>query len=81
MGNSLLDIIVYGRISGRSAAQYASSQAQDGKLHLDHVVQYNAEIDAAGVGNGRVAPMIIPDYTDPEVRERQLTTHYVGTVR
>jgi hypothetical protein len=28
-----------------------------------------------------VAPMILPDYTDPRVRERQLTTNYVGTLR
>ena len=39
MGNSLLDIIVYGRISGRSAAEYAKSQRKDGKLTLEHVVQ------------------------------------------
>ena len=81
MGNSLLDIIVYGRISGRSAAEFAKTAAKDGKPHLDHVAKYNAEIDSAGVGDGRVAPMIIPDYTDPRVRERQLTTKYVGTVR
>ena len=81
MGNSLLDIIVYGRISGRSAAEYAKTAAKEGALSLDHVVKYNAELEAAGAGDGRVAPMIIPDYTDARVRERQLTTSYVGTVR
>jgi hypothetical protein len=29
----------------------------------------------------KVAPMLLPDYTDPRVRERQLTAHYVGTLR
>jgi len=81
MGNSLLDIIVYGRISGRSAAEYALSKAKAGALSLDHVRKYHAELDASGVETDRVAPMIIPDYTDPRVRERQLTTHYTGTVR
>ena len=81
MGNSLLDIIVYGRISGRSAAEYALSKAKEGALNLEHVTKYHAELDASGVKTDRVAPMIIPDYTDPRVRERQLTTHYVGTVR
>ncbi|MEZ5359344.1 MAG: FAD-binding protein [Candidatus Zixiibacteriota bacterium] len=81
MGNSLLDIMVYGRIAGDSAAAYVKGQAKDGKLTLDHVVKYNAEVDTAGVGDDRVAPMILPDYTDPRVRERQLTTKYVGTLR
>jgi succinate dehydrogenase/fumarate reductase flavoprotein subunit len=81
MGNSLLDIIVYGRISGRAAAEYAKTKAKDGALSLEHVRKYHAELDAADVDTNRVAPMIIPDYTDPRVRERQLTAHYVGTVR
>ncbi len=81
MGNSLLDIMVYGRIAGENAAQYALNEAKDGKLHLDHVVRYNKEIDEADCAEGRVAPMVLPDYTDPRVRERQLTTHYVGTLR
>jgi succinate dehydrogenase / fumarate reductase flavoprotein subunit/L-aspartate oxidase len=81
MGNSLLDIVVYGRISGRSAAEYVKTAAKEGKLSLEHVVRYNQEATAAGIDPDRVAPMIIPDYTDPRVRERQLTTSYVGTVR
>jgi len=81
MGNSLLDIMVFGRIAGASAAAYAKEKAQDGKLSLDHAAKYNADIDAAGVANGRVAPMLLPDYTDPAVREKQLTSHYVGTMR
>ena len=78
MGNSLLDIIVFGRIAGTSAANFLAN-AQAGALTLDHVVKYNAE--AAEVAKGRVSPAIIPDYTNPEVRERQLTAHYVGNVR
>lgn len=81
MGNSLLDIMVYGRIAGETAAKYVKESAKDGKLHLDHVVKYNKEVDDAGVADGRVAPMILPDYTDPRIRERQLTSHYVGTLR
>ncbi len=81
MGNSLLDIIVYGRIAGAAAAEFAKSKAKDGALSLEHVRKYNEEVDKAGVADGRVAPMLVPDYTDPRVRERQLTTNYVGTVR
>jgi succinate dehydrogenase/fumarate reductase flavoprotein subunit len=81
MGNSLLDIMVYGRIAGASAAKYARENAKDGKLTLDHVAKYNKEVDESGVDDGRVAPMVLPDYTDPRIREKQLTSHYVGTLR
>jgi succinate dehydrogenase/fumarate reductase flavoprotein subunit len=79
MGNSLLDIIVFGRISGGNAAVYALNDAKDGALNLEHVEKYNAE--AAEVSEGRVAPALIPMYTDEKVRERQLTANYVGNVR
>jgi len=81
MGNSLLDIMVYGRIAGATAAEYVKKEAKDGKLSLDHVVKYNKECDETGADEGRVAPMILPDYTDPRIREKQLTSHYVGTLR
>jgi len=81
MGNSLLDIMVYGKIAGESAAAYAKEKAQDGTLSLDHVKKYHQEIDDAGIDPDRVSPMLLPDYTDPKVRERQLTAHYVGTLR
>ena len=35
MGNSLLDIMVFGRISGKSAAEYVKSSAKDGALSLE----------------------------------------------
>jgi len=81
MGNSLLDIMVFGRISGASAAAYAKESAKDGKLSLEHAIKYNKEVEEAGVDEGRVAPMLLPDYTDPRIREKQLTAHYVGTIR
>jgi succinate dehydrogenase/fumarate reductase flavoprotein subunit len=81
MGNSLLDIVVFGRIAGRTAAEYATGKAADGKLTLSHVEKYNKEVEDAGIDGDRVAPMLLPSYTDPRVRERQLTTRYVGTIR
>jgi succinate dehydrogenase/fumarate reductase flavoprotein subunit len=81
MGNSLLDIIVFGRIAGKSAAEYAKDGWKDGALNLDHVRAYNDEVDKAGIEGDRVAPSIIPDYTDPMVRERQLTAQYLGNIR
>ena len=81
MGNSLLDVCVFGRIAGGSATLYVKEKAKEGKLNLDHVRRYHKELEEAGIITDRVAPMILPDYSNPKVRERQLTVHYVGTIR
>jgi succinate dehydrogenase/fumarate reductase flavoprotein subunit len=81
MGNSLLDVCVFGRIAGRSASLYVKEKAKAGKLNLDHVRKYHKELEEAGIITDRVAPMLLPDYSNPKVRERQLTAHYVGTIR
>ena len=81
MGNSLLDVLVFGRIAGQNAAIYAQNKASDGRLTLAHVRAYHQELKSAGITTDRVSPVLLPDYTDPEVRRRQLTSHYVGTLR
>jgi succinate dehydrogenase / fumarate reductase flavoprotein subunit/L-aspartate oxidase len=81
MGNSLLDVCVFGRIAGVSAALYAKEKAKDGRLTLDHVRRYHKELEEAGIVTDRVAPMVLPDYSNPKVRERQLTARYLGTIR
>ena len=48
------------------------------------MVTFNGQrriLEEEGVITDRVAPMLLPDYTDPKVREHQLTAHYVGTIR
>ncbi len=81
MGNSLLDVCVFGRIAGKNAAIYAKENSKEGKLTLDHVRRYHKELEEAGIITDRVSPMLLPDYTHPQVRQRQLTTHYLGTLR
>ncbi|MBW2038943.1 MAG: FAD-binding protein [Deltaproteobacteria bacterium] len=81
MGNSLLDVTVFGRIAGRSAALFALHKAKNGKLTLEHVRKYDKEVEKLGIDKSKVAPMLLPDYTNPEVRKKQLTTQYVGTIR
>ncbi len=81
MGNSLLDVCVFGRIAGMNAALYAREKAKEGRLSLDHVRRYHKELEEAGIITDRVSPMLLPDYSNPGVRERQLTAHYVGTLR
>jgi len=35
----------------------------------------------AGIKTDRVAPVLLPSYTPKEVRKRQLTAQYEGTLR
>ena len=62
MGNSLLDIIVFGRNAGRCAAA-KSKDVQVGTLTLRHVDAFEAEREAAGIESGRLSPQLLPDYT------------------
>jgi len=79
-GNSLMDVLVYGRIAGKNAAIYARERAKEGRLSLEHVRAYHRELREAGIEADLVSPMLLPDYSNPAVRKRQLTTHYVGTM-
>jgi len=65
-----------------TAAEYVKKKYKIGQLTLDHVKKFHKELVAAGLDkDARVAPMVLPDYSNPEVRKRQLTTQYVGTIR
>jgi succinate dehydrogenase/fumarate reductase flavoprotein subunit len=80
MGNSLLDVLVFGRVAGRNAGIYAKQKAKDGKLTLDHVRAYHKELEEAGIVADRISPMLLPDYSSEGVKKRRLTTHYQGTL-
>ena len=61
MGNSLLDVIVF----GRNAGQHASAKAKDvtvGKLTLDHIAKFDKEREEAGIVTDAVSPKLLPDY-------------------
>jgi succinate dehydrogenase/fumarate reductase flavoprotein subunit len=70
MGNSLLDILVFGRRAGVAAAERVSKVAQ-GDLTLDHVRSYQARLAEAGKGTGRPSPMLLPNYVRLETVERK----------
>ena len=61
MGNSLLDIIVFGRSAGRNAA-IKSREVEVGTLTVDHIEKFEAERKDAGIDNGLVSPKLLPDY-------------------
>ncbi|MDY6855791.1 MAG: FAD-binding protein [Thermodesulfobacteriota bacterium] len=80
MGNSLLDVLVFGRVAGRNAGIYAKEKAKDGKLTLDHVREYHKALEDAGIITERISPMLLPNYSSEMVKKRRLTTHYQGTL-
>ena len=67
MGNSLLDILVFGRRAGKDAAK-RSRTAQGGKPTLEHAVRFHKELKKAGVSTDRHSPIILPDYRSKEAK-------------
>ena len=61
MGNSLLDIIVFGRNAGRNAGN-KSKEVTVGALSLDHVEKFAKECADAGIETDMVSPKLLPSY-------------------
>jgi succinate dehydrogenase/fumarate reductase flavoprotein subunit len=80
MGNSVLDYNVFGRRAGKFAADY-SKHVSLGKLTLKHITAYENALKKARIKTDRIAPVLLPSYTPENVRKRQLTAHYEGTIR
>lgn len=59
MGNSLLDIIVFGREAGRRAAE-KSKTVKAGKPTLSHVENYMEKLKRTGAENGELSPALLP---------------------
>ncbi len=72
MGNSTLDCIVFGRISGRTAAKYLKKNKTAGKLSFKHLDRYEKLLNDAKIKTNRKAPMVLPDYRGKEALERML---------
>ena len=61
MGNSLLDIIVFGRNAGQSAGEkYKSVEVKE--LTLSHVQSFQKELEDAGIASDVASPRLLPDY-------------------
>jgi succinate dehydrogenase / fumarate reductase flavoprotein subunit/L-aspartate oxidase len=65
MGNSLLDLMVYGKRSGLTAAARAKSGSQ-GKLTLEHVKKFKDEAKKHHASADVVSPMLFPAYAKKE---------------
>jgi succinate dehydrogenase / fumarate reductase flavoprotein subunit len=71
MGNSQLDLYVFGRRAGRFAAERAK-KATVGELTLSHLDEYEKMISTAGIETDRRAPLLIPEYRGKRALEHQL---------
>ena len=63
MGNSLLDIIVFGRNAGINAAAAAKNTEKAERLTLSHVDSFMKEMADAGIKTDVVSPKLLPRYT------------------
>jgi aspartate oxidase len=62
IGNSTLDIFVFGRRAGRAAAGW-SRQAHPGAPTLDHVRRWQHALQESGLARQRpISPLLLPDY-------------------
>ncbi len=71
MGNSLLDILVFGRRAGFNASEFSKKREHATSLSLGHVDAFNSELEKAGVTDPVEGPILLPDYTPDHVLDRQ----------
>ncbi|MBD0305543.1 MAG: FAD-binding protein [Nitrospiraceae bacterium] len=65
MGNSLLDLMVFGKQAGTTAAKRAASM-QHGKLTLEHLSRFRTEARKHGASADVTSPVLFPAYAKKE---------------
>ena len=63
MGNSLLDVVVFGRQAGMAAGRMYKDISMPEKLTLKHVDDFEAERASAGITDETPSPKLLPSYT------------------
>ena len=71
MGNSQLDLYVFGRRAGKAAAERVKT-AKIGKLNLDHLDEYERWLEEGNVETDRKSPMLLPEYRGKKTLDHQL---------
>ena len=67
MGNSLLDVIVFGRNAGKKAA-VKCKDVELGEMNLNHIYAYDEELKKADIHTDKVSPLLLPKYARHEQR-------------
>ena len=74
MGNSLLDVVVFGREAGIEAGKMFKDieLSETSKMNLDHVKAFEKERADAGIDTDDISPMLLPRYThgNPEFEKK-----------
>jgi succinate dehydrogenase/fumarate reductase flavoprotein subunit len=65
MGNSLLEITVFGRRAGKAASQHVEN-VELSQPNLDHVAQWNEEMEEERIDTEVISPILLPDYARRE---------------
>ncbi len=71
MGNSLLDLMVFGRRAGLTASQIVRNMDKP-KISLNHLNRYMDELEKYNIPKNRKSPLILPDYRGEKVLSRFL---------
>ena len=61
MGNSLLDILVFGRRAGKAVAG-KSKNVKHGKTGIGHVQKFHRALKSLKIKQDKIAPILLPDY-------------------
>jgi len=78
IGNSTLDLFVFGRRAGRAAAQYAK-EVKQGNPTLEHVRRWQQELEHAGLAGARaISPLLLPNYARRTPEETRSATLWVS---
>ncbi|MEM4863254.1 MAG: FAD-binding protein [Thermofilaceae archaeon] len=72
VGNSLADILVFGRRAGITAAKIVKEQAVKPRLSFKHLEKFVEELKALNVPRERKSPIILPDYRGERALLRSL---------
>lgn len=67
MGNSLLDVIVFGRNAGIYAAAKAKETAVPEGLTVEHIKKFDSELASAGIETEVVSPKLLPSYARKDI--------------
>lgn len=71
MGNSLLDILVFGRRAGKNAALKAN-KTKSGKLTIEHLNKFHKNLESAKIKRKKRTPILLPDYHGEKSKLRRL---------
>ena len=71
MGNSQLDLYVFGRRAGIAAAERAKT-VKLGELSLKHLDDYEELLKKEGIETDRKSPMLLPEYRGKKTLDHQL---------